>query len=160
MIQLAIKYFIRFGQFEIPNVGQLRLSKKEAEFNDGILKAPFEKIEFEKGEGKPTKQFYQYLANALDISADQATIQYEQFWKNKLEDNIIHVGSLGSISKNEGNYLWQSHFDATNYYNNIEIEPRVTNDIFEAPSIANDRERWEIWAIVLTVVALLAILLK
>jgi hypothetical protein len=31
MIQLAIKYFVRFGQLDIPSVGQLKMSKKEAE---------------------------------------------------------------------------------------------------------------------------------
>ena len=37
MIHLAIKYFIRFGQLDIPSVGQLKLLKKEAELIEGVL---------------------------------------------------------------------------------------------------------------------------
>lgn len=60
MIQLAIKYFVRFGQLDIPSVGQLTLLKKEAELIDGVLKSPSEFIEFELNAGIPSKQFYQF----------------------------------------------------------------------------------------------------
>jgi hypothetical protein len=96
MIQLAIKYFVRFGQLDIPSVGQLKLSKKEAELIDGVLKSPSEFIEFELNTGIPSKQFYQYLGNALDISTDQAAIQYEQSWEGKFEnDQKLLIGNLG-----------------------------------------------------------------
>lgn len=162
MIHLAIKYFIRFGQLDIPSVGQLKLSKKEAVFNNGILNAPTEIIEFEIGEGKASKLFYQYIANALEISVDQAAIQYEQFWMHQLQDNtVVNVGSLGSISKSEGNYFWHSNFDSANYYKNIEINQLPQTEIMdEADEVVQHKDKWEIWAIVLAILAILAILLK
>ena len=161
MIHLIIKYFIRFGQLEIPTIGQLKLSKKEAELKDSVLKAPLECIHFEQGQGLPTKQFYQYLSNALDISVDQATIQYEQFWHNKFkEDGVVAIGSMGTITKHQDNYEWNATFDSSIYYNDIEIEQPIYSEVFEEMPIEQNKDKWLLWAIVLTVFAVLAILFK
>lgn len=161
MIQLAIKYFIRFGQLDIPSVGQLKLSIKEAELIKGVLIAPKEYIEFEQCTIMPSKQFYQYLANALDISADQATIQYEQFWNKSFQEGaVVNIGNLGNITKNEHDYSWHASFDSSNYYNNLEIEQLPIAEIIEDIQEEQRNDKWIIWAIVFTSIALLAILLK
>ncbi len=161
MIHLAIKYFIRFGQLDIPSVGQLKLSKKEAELTDGTLIAPSEFIHFEQNTGKSSKQFYQYLANALDISADQAAIQYEHFWNNKFqEEKIATIGSLGTLSNNEGNFVWLSHFDSSSYYNNIETTLLPNTEILDDAPFETHNDKWMFWAITLATIAVLAILFK
>ena len=161
MIQLAINYFIRFGQLDIPSVGQLKLSKKEAELKDGVLIAPSEFIHLELITSNPSKQFYQYLGNALEISVDQAAIQWEQFWNHKFqEEKIATIGSLGTISKNEDNFYWQSSFDSSNYYNNIDLLYLPSKEIFEEIQTETKKDIWVIWSIVFAVVAVLAILFK
>lgn len=161
MIHLAIKYFIRFGQLDIPSVGHLKLLKKEAELMDGVLKSPSEFIELELNPGTPSKQFYQYLANALDISADQAAIQYHQSWESKFEnDQKVMIGNLGVISKNEETYTWESFFNSTQFYDNIEVGILPNSEVFETELTAQKNDQWVIWAIILAVIALLAILFQ
>jgi len=161
MIHLAIKYFIRFGQLDIPSVGQLKLSKKEAELIEGVLKSPSEFIELELNTGIPSKQFYQFLGNALEISADQAAIQYAQIWENKFEnDRKVMIGNLGIISKNEGVYTFDSHFNSSQFYKDIEVGNLPNSEIFETELTAQKNDKWAIWAIALAVIALLAILFK
>lgn len=161
MIQLAIKYFVRFGQLDIPSVGQLKLLKKEAELIDGVLKSPSEFIEFDLNTGTPSKQFYQYLGNALDISTDQAAIQYEQSWEGKFEnDQKLLIGNLGVISKKEDSYTWESHFNASQFYSDIEVGNLPNSEIFETELTAQKNDKWAIWAIAYAVIAILAILLK
>ena len=161
MIHLAIKYFIRFGQLDIPSVGQLKLLKKEAELIDGVLKSPSEFIEFELNAGVPSKQFYQFLGNALDISADQAAIQYEQSWEGKFDnDQKLMIGNLGMIIKNEGSYNWESHFNSSQFYCDIEVDNLPNSEIFETELTAQKNDKWAIWAIALAVIAILAIIFK
>jgi hypothetical protein len=161
MIHLAIKYFIRFGQLDIPSIGQLKLLKKEAELIDGILKSPSEFIELELSTGIPTKHFYQFLGNALDISADQAGIQYAQNWESKFEnDQKVMIGNLGIISKNEDIYTFESHFNSSQFYKDIEVGSLPNSEIFETELTAQKNDKWAIWAIALAVIALLAIVSK
>ena len=161
MIHLAIKYFIRFGQLDIPSVGQLKLSKKEAELIEGVLKSPSEFIELELNTGIPSKQFHQFLGNALDISADQAAIQYAQIWENKFEnDRKVMIGNLGIISKNEGVYTFDSLFNSSQFYKDIEVGNLPNSEIFETELTAQKNDKWAIWAIAFAVIAILAILLK
>lgn len=161
MIHLAIKYFIRFGQLDIPSVGQLKLLKKEAELIDGVLKSPSEFIELELNTGIPSKQFYQFIGNALDISADQAVIQYAQSWESKFDnDQKVMIGNLGIISKNDGNYTFESHFNSSQFYKDIEVGNLPNSEIFETELTAQKNDQWAIWAIALAVIALLAILFK
>jgi hypothetical protein len=161
MIHLAIKYFIRFGQLDIPSVGQLKLLKKEAELIDGVLKSPSEFIELELNTGIPSKQFYQFIGNALDISAEQAAIQYAQSWESKFDnDQKVMIGNLGIISKNDGNYTFESHFNSSQFYKDIEVGNLPNSEIFETELTAQKNDQWAIWAIALAVIALLAILFK
>ena len=161
MIQLAIKYFVRFGQLDIPSVGQLKLLKKEAELIDGVLKSPSEFIEFELNAGIPSKQFYQFLGNTLDVSMDQAAIQYEQSWEGKFDnDQKLMIGNLGVISKKEGSYIWESHFNTTQFYSDIEVGNLPNSEIFETELTAQKNDKRVFWAIALAVIAILAILFK
>lgn len=161
MIHLAIKYFIRFGQLDIPSVGQLKLLKKEAELIEGVLMAPSEFIEFEINTGIPSKQFYQFLGNALEISSEQAAIQYAQSWESKFEnDQKVVIGNFGIISKNDGIYTFESHFNSSQYYKDIKVGNLPNSEIFETELAAQKNDKWAIWAIALAVIALLAILLK
>lgn len=161
MIHLAIKYFIRIGQLDIPSVGQLKLLKKEAELIEGVLMAPSEFIEFETNAGSPSNQFYQYLGNALEISSDQAAIQYAQSWESKFEnDQKVMIGNIGIISKNKSRYTFESHYNSSHYYKNIEVVSLPNSEIFETELTDQKNDKWAIWAIALAVIAILAILFK
>lgn len=161
MLHLTIKYFIQFGQLDIPRIGQLRLIKKEAFFNEGLLISPSEHIEFELGQVMPSKQFYQYLANALDISADQASMQYEKLWSHQIEnEHQIAIGSLGVLTKKQDTYTWESHYFSKNYFNDIEVSDSIKSNFQEDTVIEIQKDHWWIWAIVFCCIAILGILCK
>jgi len=161
MIHQIVTYFIRFGQLDIPSIGILKLSKIEAEWEEGILMAPKEIIQFEQGEGTPNKHFYQYLANALDISTEQAAIQYEQIWNTQLEqDHKIALGNLGNFIKAGKSYQWESHFDSTQYFNNIDLSNLLNSVSFDEEEAIQKKDKWYIWAMILTAIAIIAILFK
>jgi hypothetical protein len=161
MIHQIVTYFIRFGQLDIPSIGNLKLSKKEAEWEQGILLAPKEMIQFELGDSIPSKHFYQYIANALDISLEQAAIQYEQIWETQLEqDRKLTLGNLGVLSKEGDSFQWKSHFDSTQHFNNIDLSSLPNSVSYEEEEAIQRKDKWYIWAIVLSIIAIIAILFK
>ncbi|MEI6189642.1 MAG: hypothetical protein WCP61_04395 [Chitinophagia bacterium] len=161
MIHQIVTYFIRFGQLDIPAIGNLKLSKKEAEWAEGVLIAPKEIIQFELGDSIPNKHFYQYIANALDISAEQAAIQYEQILNSQLEqDHKLVLGNLGVLTKEGNSYQWFSHFDSTQYFNNLDLSSLPNSVSFDEEEAIQKSDKWYIWAIVLSVIAIIAILFK
>ena len=161
MTKYIITYFLQFGQIDIPGVGSLQLIKKEAEFSDGIIIAPSEIIHFEKGNITPSKQFYSYLSNLLDISNEQATIQFEQYCKTHFTDHSrITFGNLGSLVKNNDEYTWKSNFESSDYLKNIDINSFPNAQYFEDSEITKLQDKWWVWAIILGIIAIIAILNK
>lgn len=156
-----VKYFIQFGHLDIPLVGSLSLVKKEASLSEGKLIAPSQSIELEYGNFAPSKSFYAFLANALDLSIDQAIIQYEFFWSNNAKEGLtIYFGNLGDFKVVNDTYTWISNFDSSNYYSDItlnEFTPSLSNDEYISE---NNTSRWWIWPLVLALLAVFAILIK
>ena len=70
------------------------------------------------------------------------------------------IGNLGSISKNEDSYTFESHFNSSQFYKDIEVGNLLNSEIFETELSAQKNDKWANWAIALAVIALLAILLK
>jgi hypothetical protein len=70
------------------------------------------------------------------------------------------IGNLGVISKNEGSYIWESHFNTAQFYSDIEVGNLPNSEIFETELTAQKNDKWVIWAIALAVIAILAILFK
>lgn len=161
MLTQSEKYFIRFGQLDMPNVGQLKYIKKEATLLNGVLVPPISSIEFELGKGIPQKHFHLFLANELDISLDQAVLEFDNFWQSQFNnESPILLGNLGSIIKTEHSFQWVSHFDASCYYTPIEVDTIKNDDELSEVIFNKQKDYWIKWAILLGIIAFIAILLK
>jgi hypothetical protein len=161
MIKSLEQYFIQFGHLDFPNVGSLKWNKKEANWQDGKLSAPVEEIVFDLQVTKPSKVFYNFLAEALNISNEQAVIQYEHFLQEFIvNDEPLAIGNLGILNKHNNIFTWETKFDATNYYADINLGTisLSENDIDKSHNLKKDN--WILWAIFLLVIATVAILLK
>ncbi len=161
MIPSLIPYFIQFGQLQIPGLGRLHFVHKEAVLQDGILLAPHESIQLENNEEAPTIHFYQYLAHSLELTMDQVIKEYHQFWKDQLsQQQDIYFGSFGKFHCHNKSYQWQSQFETSSYYNNIEIGSLPIILPEETIEVEIPKDRWWIGAIILFILGLLAIAFK
>lgn len=161
MIKSLEQYFIQFGHLDFPNVGSLKWYKKEANWQDGKLTAPVEEIVFEIQMTKPSKVFYNFLAEALNTSNEQAIIQYEQFLQKFIENGEpIVIGNLGILYNKGNNFIWETKFNVSNYYADITLGTISLSDNAIDKSHNLKKDNWILWALLLLVIASIAILFK
>ena len=161
MIPSLIPYFIQFGQLQIPGLGKLLFVQKEAVLQDGILLAPHETIQLENNEEAPTIHFYQFLAHSLELTMDQVIKEYHQFWKDQLsQQQDFDFGAFGKFHCHNKSYQWQSQFETSSYYNNIEIGSLPIILPEETIEVEIQKDRWWIGAVILFISGLLAIVFK
>ena len=162
MINNAAQYFIRFGHLDLPKIGTIKWQKKEAQWLDGVLYAPQESIEFESMDVKPAKQFYNFLADRLSISNDQAAIQWEEIFKSFIASahDSIELGNLGVIAKVNGEIGWTSHFDSTKYYKDIHLASSVISETIITADDTSKKDKWLWWALAFVILAIISIVYK
>ncbi len=161
MIKSLEQYFIQFGHLDFPNVGSLKWYKKEANWQEGKLYAPVEEIIFDLQVTKPTKGFYNFLAEALNTSNEQAIIQYEQFLQKFINNGEpIAIGNLGILNNQDHNFTWETKFKAADYYADINLGTISLSDNAIDKSHNLKKDNWILWALLLLVIASIAILLK
>ena len=161
MINSLTQYFAQNGQLILPNIGMINYHKVEAVWVNSKLVAPKETILFEPTDSKPSKQFYHFLADNLDISYEQAIVQFDQFLDNVFNNDLPHLelGNFGKLAKVDGKYNWTSKFNSTAYFKDIEITPITTAN--EVDSIkSSQKDRWYIGPLLLIVLSILLILYK
>jgi hypothetical protein len=161
MIKSLEQYFIEFGHLDFPNVGSLKWYKKEAIWQDGKLTAPFEEIVFDAQALKPSKVFYNFLAEAMNTSNEQAVLQYEQFLQEFIaNDEPLAIGNLGILKSQHNNFSWESKFNASNYYADINLGTISLSEDAIDKSHNLKKDNWILWALILLVIASIAILFK
>ncbi len=153
------KYFIAFGYLSLPNIGTIKLIKKDAILENGIWQAPDENILFETIYDVPSKHFYTYIADALSISNDHAILKYEQLLNDFVVNQKFELNGLGSFQIEAEHVLFNSHYNASNYFESISIES-VKNINGNNNQIQIRKGDWFIWAFVITFLAIIAILIK
>ena len=134
------------------------MSKKPATWIGGTLHAPELTITFSINNTKPSNHFYNYLAEALSISNEQANIQFEQFLEKSFDanNNILSIGNLGSIEKLGNEFTWNTSFTSNHYFKDITISPITTSEeMVEKKSI-----QWYWIALILSIIAIAAIVFK
>jgi len=158
MEKILEQYFVQNNELVITNIGTLYLTKKPASWIEDTLHAPELIILFTTATKKPSTQFYNYLAESLNISNEEANIQYEQFLHSIFEtkDKTLTIGNLGSIEKMGEEYTWKSNFTSKQYYKDITISPVNTIDENEKINFI----QWTRIAIILFIIAIAAILFK
>lgn len=161
MIKSLEQYFIQFGHLDFPNVGSLKWHKKEANWQDGKLTAPVEEIVFDIQVTKPSKVFYNFLADALNTSNEQAIIQYEQFLHKFIENGEpLVIGNLGILNHHNNKFTWETKFKASDYYADINLGTISLSDNAIDKSHNLKKDNWILWALLLLVIASIAILFK
>jgi hypothetical protein len=161
MNKIITQYFAQNGQLVIPTFGIIKWLKQDAVWVNSILQSPKESIVFERSDAKPNKLFYHFLSEQLSVSFDQAIIQYDQFIDQlfSIEENPLALGQFGILSKKEDAYHWATNFNSNAYFKDIEINP---NELQE--EMGNRKRKfsipWYVWALLLTLFAIVAILFK
>ena len=158
MEKILEQYFVQHNELVLTNIGSLHLSKKPATWIGGTLHAPELTITFSINNTKPSNHFYNYLAEALSISNEQANIQFEQFLEKSFDanNNILSIGNLGSIEKLGNEFTWNTSFTSNHYFKDITISPITTSEeMVEKKSI-----QWYWIALILSIMAIAAIVFK
>ena len=158
MEKVLEQYFVQHNELVLTNIGSLHLSKKPATWIGGTLHAPELTITFSINNTKPSNHFYNYLAEALSISNEQANIQFEQFLEKSFDanNNILSIGNLGSIEKLGNEFTWNTSFTSNHYFKDITISPITTSEeMVEKKSI-----QWYWIALILSIIAIAAIVFK
>ena len=158
MEKILEQYFVQNNELVLTNIGSLHLSKKPATWIGGTLHAPELTITFSTNNSKPSNHFYNYLAEALSISNEQANIQFEQFLEKSFDanNNILSIGNLGSIEKLGNEFTWNTSFTSNHYFKDITISPITTSEeMFEKKSM-----QWYWIALILSIMAIAAIVFK
>ena len=158
MEKILEQYFVQNNELVLTNIGSLHLSKKPATWIGGTLHAPELTITFSTNNSKPCNHFYNYLAEALSISNEQANIQFEQFLEKSFDanNNKLSIGNLGSIEKLGNEFTWNTSFTSNHYFKDITISPITTSEeMVEKKSI-----QWYWIALILSIIAIAAIVFK
>lgn len=160
MIQILVQYFILNGHLDLVNIGSLKLVKKEAFWQNDTLVAPAEDIIFDSVFNKPSRFFYNYLADELGISTDQAALKFEEFINNISKENATEVqfGNLGILKKDNTLYSWTSNYNSTAYYKDVQIAK--SNSSNHDDQVIVNSNKWGIWALILFLIAIALILFK
>lgn len=161
MIKSLEQYFTQFGHLDFPKIGSLKWYKKEANWQDGTLTAPVEAILLDLQITKPSKVFYNFLAEALNTSNEQAIFQFEQFLQDFIENGEpLVIGNLGILNNHNNKFTWETKFDTANYYADIKLGTISLSDNAIDKSHNLKKDNWILWALLLLVIASIAILLK
>ena len=158
MEKILEQYFVQHNELVLTNIGTIYLTKKPATWIGDTLHAPELNILFTTAKKKPSSAFYNYLAEALSISNEQANIQFEQFLQNSFDtqDGSLAIGNLGSIEKKADEYSWLSNFTSKHYYKDITISPISTSEEVEKQRLI----QWPWIAFILFILAIAAIVFK
>ena len=158
MEKILEQYFVQNNELVLTNIGTIHLTKKPATWIGGTLHAPEQSILFTTAKKKPSSAFYNYLAEALSISNEQANIQFEQFLQKNFEnqDASLTIGNLGCVEKKGDEYTWVNNFTSKHFYKDITISPIQTNEEVEKPKSI----QWPWIAIILFILAIAAIVFK
>ena len=158
MEKILEQYFVQNNELVLTNIGTIHLTKKPATWIGGTLHAPEQSILFTTAKKKPSSAFYNYLAEALSISNEQANIQFEQFLQNSFDtqDGSLAIGNLGSIENKGDEYIWVSNFTSKHYFKDITISPINSNEELEKQKSI----QWPWIAFILFILAIAAIIFK
>jgi len=162
MINNAALYFIRFGHLDFPKIGTIKWQKQEAQWQEGVLFAPQEAIVFEAINVKPTKQFYNFLADHLNISNDQAAVKWEGIFNNfnTASPDSIEIGNLGILKNINGAAVWESYFDATKYYKDINLASSAISETMVRQDDFTKKDKWIWWALAFFILSIITIAYK
>ncbi len=155
MIKHLVQYFIQNDHLDLPGVGAIKWSKQEAFWKEGVLIAPKEQIVFDPISSKPSKQFYNFLADELGISTDQAMLKFESFVENFTSQTIsdLVLGNIGTLHKNASKITWESNFDDKAYYKDLDLSSTAQSQFIANQNAGLYNDKWWIWSLLIALLA-------
>jgi hypothetical protein len=161
MIHLLEQYFIEHEVLDLPQLGTLRKIKKEANLTDNNWSIPKEYIVFDNYQNKPSSQFYNYLADNLDLSEQAAIVKLDQLVNDFLTTTgaDLKIGSIGTFKHQEGIIEWETSYDSDHYFSPIDLPILEKLDI-DLDTQIEPNNKWLIWSFSLLLIAVVLILYK
>lgn len=161
MIQTLVQYFIRNGHLDLPSIGILKWSKQASFWEQNKFIAPKEFIVLEVTEVTASKHFFTFLADELNISIEQANLQFDHFIQQfKLQEIAsLSFGNLGTLHKNGNDISWNNLYNADIYFKDLELN---VADVYENNDTQFNahKDYWWLWAIGLMLIAASLIIYK
>ena len=158
MVNILEQYFVQYHELILTDIGTLQFTHQPAQWVENTLHAPSSEIIFVEDKKKPNIHFYQYLAEALSINKEKATLEFEQFLKNSFEayGSTLSIGNLGHLKKIGSNFTWVSTYVSSQYYKDIAISPIEHSAPIENRFLLS----WQWIAVILAFLAVIAIVYK
>jgi len=148
MINILVQYLIKNGHLDLPSIGTLKCIKQESYWQNNNFIAPKESIEFESINVVPTKHFYSFLADELNISLEQATLKLEQFifdFKSQNNSKLVFL-NFGYLQYNDYLCTWHNIYDTNIYFKNLKLEVAEVNHQIDN-NTNTIKDLWWIWAL-------------
>jgi hypothetical protein len=156
------QYFILNGRIVLPGIGTLQLQRQKAVFLSNGYIAPKEKVVFISNEATPSPEFYDFIANQLDVSLEEATVQFHDYINDFIGQTSasLPIGNIGTFHKNYAHIQWVGFFNEVPFYK--DFSPNAAIDSIEATLKADEPKKdfSIIWYIILFVIATVLILIK
>lgn len=166
MVQTIQKYFYTIGYLELPNIGVLKIVKKPAYEENGQFYPSNEEVVLVAGMSdsiiKPSKQFYFFISEDLNISIENAIQAYEKFINVLFssEEATLDLGSIGFIFKSTNGYQFKSKYIHSIYVDTLNIDKVDDSLRMQIPNDLVTSIPWWIWPLILSLLAILAIFLR
>jgi nucleoid DNA-binding protein len=169
MLNVLYKYLLLNDHVGIPGIGNFTVARTAADFQGSTILPPRQQISFQPGSALTDKNFYHFLAGEKNISEVDAVRRFQDFayeLKKDIQANpFVEFAGLGSLRRNNtGELYFEPAIVADKYFPVLTPEQRTSHDSetynvpeeMEREEVAR-KDRWWIWAIVLGLLAVAAI---
>jgi hypothetical protein len=174
MQSLVHKYFVLHHQIVLPGIGSLQIIPQTSSIDvANKLYPPINNFVFNSETTLlADKTFYHFLAKELEVEQIEAIKKFHEYiYEIKAtasEGNVIQFNGIGIISKQaDGTFTFQQEKSVFDFFPTIQLPEKPNTSVHKelADSTISDaseiqHDKWWIFAIVLAVVALAAILIK
>ena len=177
MLNSLYKFLLLNNNVSIPGIGSFFIERTAAVVNAGSVIPPKHQVQFQPGTALADRNFYSFLALETGSNEVEAIRKFQDFAYQLRKDIQSHphvqLSGLGILQKNAvGEIEFQPSISADHYFPVIpliqpeKVEEKVVDEpmdehhgieVYPEDEQPIKKDRWWIWAITLTVIALAAI---
>ncbi len=180
MLSTLYKYLFLNEIAAIPGVGSLRVSSIPATTSAGMIHPPQQHLSFQAGTALTDKKFYSFLATETGVSEVDAVRKFQDFayqLRKDIQSNAqVELTGLGIFKKNAtGELAFESLLSPDKFFPSIPLtevskKPEPSETVLQnetgveehgievyAEEESVPKDRWWIWALALSLIALAAI---
>ncbi len=177
MLNELYHYLILNKIAAIPGVGNFAITSKPAHIDSGIIYPPQQQLLFQQGTALTDKKFYTFLAEQIKISEVDAVRKFQDFAyqlrKDIQSNSQVELSGLGIFKKEAtGELAFESTLSLHQFFPTIKLN-ELAESVLPTPHSNQEieehgievypedevvkKDRWWIWALILTIIALAAI---